>query len=58
MNSKQNEFTTIIFLGILWPLESIPEGLRYISMCLPTTFGSEAMRAILIKGMSIIEELL
>ena len=40
----------LYFLGILWPLEAMPDALRYISYTLPQTCACEAMRAILLRG--------
>ena len=40
----------LLFLGIIWPLEAIPEWLRYISICLPQTYAAEAMRCVLSRG--------
>lgn len=37
-------------VGIIWPIEAIPEWLRYISICLPQTYAAEAMRCILSRG--------
>lgn len=42
------------FVGIIWPLEAIPEWLRYISICLPQTYAAEAMRCVLSRGMSFV----
>lgn len=36
--------------GIIWPIESIPQWLRYISYCSPLTFAVEAIRCILARG--------
>ncbi len=46
-------FTVITLMwcpGVLWPLEGMPEWLRYISYSLPSTFPAEAMRAIMGRG--------
>ncbi|XP_074595382.1 ABC transporter G family member 20-like [Brevipalpus obovatus] len=42
-------FTT----GSIWPIESIPIGLRYIAITLPVTGSSEAYRSALYRGWSI-----
>lgn len=46
-------YPMLLLSGIIWPLEAIPEWMRYISMCLPMTYGSQAMRAILSRGWDI-----
>lgn len=37
-------------LGIIWPVECIPYPLRYISLALPQTYASEALRCIMYRG--------
>lgn len=37
-------------VGIIWPVECIPYPLRYISMALPQTYASEALRCIMYRG--------
>lgn len=46
-------YPMLLLSGIIWPLEAIPEWMRYISKCLPMTYGSQAMRAILSRGWDI-----
>ncbi|XP_052062173.1 ABC transporter G family member 20-like isoform X2 [Mytilus californianus] len=46
-------YPMLLLSGIIWPLEAIPEWMRYISMCLPMTYGSQAMRSILSRGWDI-----
>ena len=36
--------------GIIWPVECIPYPLRYISLALPQTYASEALRCIMYRG--------
>ena len=36
--------------GILWPVECIPYPLRYVSLALPQTYASEALRCIMYRG--------
>uniref|UniRef100_K1RT46 ABC transporter G family member 20 n=1 Tax=Magallana gigas TaxID=29159 RepID=K1RT46_MAGGI len=42
-------------LGIIWPLEAIPEWLRYVSICLPQTYAAEAMRCVLSRGWTLLD---
>ncbi|XP_072759168.1 ABC transporter G family member 23-like isoform X2 [Anoplolepis gracilipes] len=46
----------LIVNGTLWPLEGMPNILRYISYCAPTTLLSLALRAVIFKGYSLAEE--
>jgi ABC-type multidrug transport system permease subunit len=43
-------FPMLLLSGILWPLESIPTGLRYFAYILPTTWSAEAMRSLMLRG--------
>lgn len=36
--------------GIFWPVEAIPDWLRPLSWALPTTYGVEALRSVMIRG--------
>ena len=36
--------------GIIWPIQSMPDVLYYISICLPQTYANEGLRGILSKG--------
>lgn len=36
--------------GIIWPVESIPYPLRYLSLVLPLTYTTEALRCIMYRG--------
>ena len=36
--------------GIIWPVECIPYPLRYLSLALPQTYASEALRCIMYRG--------
>lgn len=38
------------FVGIIWPVECIPYPLRYLSLVLPQTYASEALRCIMYRG--------
>ncbi|KAK9541195.1 hypothetical protein VZT92_001258 [Zoarces viviparus] len=43
-------YPNLILSGIIWPVECIPYPLRYISMALPQTYASEALRCIMYRG--------
>ena len=43
-------FPTVIIGGILWPLESMPIGIRYVSQTLPSTLAIDSLRSILLRG--------
>ncbi|XP_045926477.1 ABC transporter G family member 23 isoform X1 [Micropterus dolomieu] len=43
-------YPNLIISGIIWPVECIPYPLRYISMALPQTYASEALRCIMYRG--------
>ena len=43
-------FPTVIVGGILWPLESMPFWLKYISQVMPSTLAIESLRSILMRG--------
>lgn len=45
----------IVLSGIFWPLQSIPEFLRPLSYILPLTYSSEALRAVMLKGASLMQ---
>eukprot|EP00095_Tigriopus_kingsejongensis_P012233 snap_masked-scaffold87_size395581-processed-gene-0.4 protein:Tk12233 transcript:snap_masked-scaffold87_size395581-processed-gene-0.4-mRNA-1 annotation:"abc transporter g family member 20 isoform x2" len=46
-------YPNLLLSGIIWPLEGMPEGLRYLSYILPQTYACEAMRGILSRGWGI-----
>nr|XP_022323233.1 ABC transporter G family member 20-like [Crassostrea virginica] len=48
-------YPMLILSGIIWPLEAIPEWLRYISICLPQTYAAEAMRCVLSRGWTLLD---
>ena len=55
--SGESELSTILlysgrheFAGVLWPMEGIPQWLRYICYALPTTYGIQALRVVLGRG--------
>ena len=43
-------YRNLLLSGIIWPLEGMPQVLRYLSYILPQTFACEAMRGILSRG--------
>jgi ABC-type multidrug transport system permease subunit len=43
-------FPVLLLSGVLWPVESVPVPLIYLSKALPTTWGGNAMRSVLIRG--------
>ncbi|XP_054655536.1 ABC transporter G family member 20 isoform X2 [Dunckerocampus dactyliophorus] len=43
-------YPNLIMSGIIWPVECIPYPLRYLSMALPQTYASEALRCIMYRG--------
>lgn len=45
-----SDHSTPHFAGIIWPVEAIPIGLRYISYALPTTWAAQTMRSIMSRG--------
>lgn len=52
-SSAGSFFPLILLNGCLWPLEGMPNLLRWISYILPTTLPSLSLRGILYKGLSI-----
>ncbi|KAM9804100.1 ABC transporter G family member 20 [Neosynchiropus ocellatus] len=43
-------YPNLILSGIIWPAECIPYPLRYLSLALPQTYASEALRCIMYRG--------
>uniref|UniRef100_A0A671TRI6 ABC transporter G family member 20-like n=1 Tax=Sparus aurata TaxID=8175 RepID=A0A671TRI6_SPAAU len=43
-------YPNLIISGIIWPVECIPYPLRYLSLALPQTYASEALRCIMYRG--------
>ncbi|KAL6262617.1 hypothetical protein P5V15_005410 [Pogonomyrmex californicus] len=54
-SSAGSFFPLILLNGCLWPLEGMPNVLRWFSYTLPTTLPSISMRGIIYKGYSISE---
>uniref|UniRef100_A0A3Q2QJB9 ABC transporter G family member 23-like n=1 Tax=Fundulus heteroclitus TaxID=8078 RepID=A0A3Q2QJB9_FUNHE len=48
-------YPNLILSGIIWPVECIPYPLRYLSLVLPQTYASEALRCIMYRGWGITE---
>lgn len=48
---KQN--FTVAFLGLIWPTEAMPIGLRIFSKCLPFTLAIESFRNVIKKGWAL-----
>ncbi|XP_038219477.1 ABC transporter G family member 20-like [Zerene cesonia] len=48
-------YPMVLLCGILWPLEAMPIGLRYIAIALPFTIPSKTLRDLMEKGSSITE---
>ena len=45
-------FPILLLSGVLWPVEGIPVPLIYLSYALPTTWGGNVVRSVLIRGWS------
>ncbi|KAL2083164.1 hypothetical protein ACEWY4_020937 [Coilia grayii] len=43
-------YPNLILSGVIWPVECIPYPLRYLSLALPQTYASEALRCIMYRG--------
>ncbi|KAL5019992.1 hypothetical protein ScPMuIL_002884 [Solemya velum] len=48
-------YPAMLISGILWPIEAMPQWIRYISMCLPMTYAAEAIRCVLSRGWDVTE---
>ena len=46
-------YPNFLLSGVIWPLEGMPEKLRYFSYFLPQTYACEAMRAVWSRGWDI-----
>ena len=44
---------TICYIGLMWPIESYDEWLRFVSRLSPVTYPAEGIRSILLKGVSM-----
>lgn len=50
-------YPNLILSGIIWPVECIPYPLRYLSLALPQTYASEALRCIMYRGWGLTQML-
>lgn len=46
-------YPSLLLSGIIWPIESMPNYLRYISYVVPQTWATDALRALLSRGWDI-----
>eukprot|EP01012_Entosiphon_sulcatum_P003082 TRINITY_DN10850_c0_g1_i1.p1 TRINITY_DN10850_c0_g1~~TRINITY_DN10850_c0_g1_i1.p1 ORF type:complete len:684 (+),score=68.76 TRINITY_DN10850_c0_g1_i1:433-2484(+) len=46
-------FPAMLLSGVIWPAESIPQPLRWVTVCLPTTWAAEAMRSVCLRGWDV-----
>lgn len=46
-------FPTLLFSGIVWPIEGMSTYLRYLSYALPQTYAIEGLRSIFFRGWNI-----
>jgi ABC-2 type transport system permease protein len=45
--------TMVLLSGIFYPTQALPEALRAVALLLPLTYATEALRGIMIKGLSL-----
>jgi huntingtin len=43
-------FPVMLLSGVIWPVQAIPAGLKWLSLALPTTWAAGAMRSVLNRG--------
>ncbi|EEB10801.1 ABC transporter, putative [Pediculus humanus corporis] len=48
-------YPTLLLSGVIWPVEGMPIVLRYVSLGLPLTLATSALRSMLTRGWDIIE---
>jgi ABC-type multidrug transport system permease subunit len=46
-------FPVMLLSGVIWPVQAIPAGLKWLSLALPTTWAAGAMRSVLNRGWGI-----
>jgi len=46
-------FPALLMSGVIWPVESIPGWMAWVSYGLPTTWAAQALRSIMIRGWGI-----
>ena len=44
--------TCYCILGVLWPLEGLPQGIRWVSNLMPVTYAVIAVKAVVSKGIT------
>ncbi|CAL8072809.1 unnamed protein product [Orchesella dallaii] len=44
----------MLLAGVIWPLEAMPDALRYFSYCLPLTLTCESLRSITSRGLGLL----
>jgi len=49
-------FPALLMSGVIWPLESIPNWISWLSHSLPTTWAAQALRSIMIRGWGITDQ--
>ncbi|MDH7597678.1 MAG: ABC transporter permease [Methanothrix sp.] len=47
----------IILSGVWWPIQSIPDFVRPVSYILPLTYATDALRAVMLKGSTLMDVL-
>lgn len=47
------EITLFFVKGLVWPVEGMPIGLRFIARCLPFTIAIESLRNVIKKGWTL-----
>ncbi len=47
----------VLLSGLLWSVESMPKALQYLAYALPLTYANLALRALMIKGLSLAQVL-
>jgi ABC-type multidrug transport system permease subunit len=55
MNLVSHVLCVCVCAGVIWPIEGMPCVLRYISLGLPLTMATTALRCMLSRGWSIVE---
>ncbi|XP_023021834.2 ABC-type transporter snustorr isoform X2 [Leptinotarsa decemlineata] len=48
-------YPTLLLSGVIWPIEGMPTGLRYISTFLPLTLATTSLRSMMTRGWSLWE---
>lgn len=45
---------TCMYVGVLWPLEGLPQGIQWLPKLMPSTYAIVAVKAIVSKGISTV----